>query len=103
MLNGKLFGLLGEKTQTGIISHVLEFKPAMAYYVVKSITQQPATTEDYLQNKSFAALRSTLDSSVGMGLVHFDPAQISKRMNYARTPQDNETEQAGPNETPKKD
>jgi hypothetical protein len=103
MLNQELFDLLADKTQTGVISQVLELKPALAYYVVKSITQKPATTEDYLQNKSFAALRSTLDSSVEMGLVHFDPAQISKRMNYMRIPQDNETEQAGPNETPKKD
>ena len=50
--------------------------------MVQSITRQPATTDDYLQSKSFAALRTTLDSSAGMGLIHFDPSQISKRMNY---------------------
>jgi hypothetical protein len=103
MLNGKLFDLLADKNQTGVISQVLELRPAMAYYAVKSVTRQSATTDDYLQNKSFAALRSTLDSSVEMGLVHFDPTQINKRMDFKMVQKNDTTEKSGPNETPKKD
>jgi hypothetical protein len=102
MLNQKLFDLLADKPQTGVISQVIELKPAMTYYVVKSITRQPATTEDYLQNKSFAALRTALDSASELGLIHFNPAQIHKRMNF--TPAKEEMAAAdGPKETPAKD
>jgi hypothetical protein len=103
MLNQKLFDLLGDKTQTDMISQVIELKPAMAYYTVKSITRQPATTDDYVQNKSFAAMRSSLDSASEMGLIYFSPTQISKRMNFKMVLKDDTTEKSGPNETPKKD
>ena len=83
MLNHKFFDLLADKSQTNVISAIIEFKPAASYYVVKSITRQPVTMEDYVQNKPYAALRTTLDSASGLGLIHFDPKQIHKRINYA--------------------
>jgi hypothetical protein len=102
MLNQKLFDLLGDKTDTGVISQLVELKAARAWYVVMSIKERPATTEDYLQSKSFAALQATLDSSAAMGLIHFDPSQIIKRMNFAIIQQDR-NEEASADKTAAKD
>jgi hypothetical protein len=82
MLNRRFFDLLAEKAHTGEISEIVEFTPGAAYYVVKSVIRQPATMEEYQQSKPFAAIRTSLNSASSLGLIHFDPKHIQKRMNY---------------------
>jgi hypothetical protein len=82
MLNRRFFDLLAGKAHTGEISDIVEFTPGAAYYVAKSVIRQPVTTEDYQQSKPFAAIRTSLNSASSLGLVHFDPKHIQKRMNY---------------------
>jgi hypothetical protein len=79
----KLFvALLGDKAATGVISETFEYKPDMAYYVVKDVTLKPATTEDYLDGKGYAAMRAAMTDASAMSLIHFNPAGIQKRLNY---------------------
>lgn len=82
MLNAKFFALLGDKEETGVISETIEFKPGKAWYVTKNIKRQPATKEDYVERKGFASLQVNFSDSAGLGLVHFNPQNIRKRMNY---------------------
>lgn len=81
--NTLFFGLLGDKTATGVISEIFEFKPDMTYYVVKEVTLKSATTEDYLNSKGFAAMRAAMTEASAMSLIHFNPIGIQKRLEYA--------------------
>jgi hypothetical protein len=80
--NKVFFAFLGEKNETGVISEIFEYKPDMAYYVVKDVTLKSATMEDYLKSKGFAAMRATLTDASAMSLIHFNPTGIQKRLNY---------------------
>jgi hypothetical protein len=80
--NKLFFALLGDKAATGVISEVLEYKPDMAYYVVKEVTLKPATTEDYLNSKGYAAMQAAMTDASAMSLIHFNPSGIQKRLNY---------------------
>ncbi|MEN6306666.1 MAG: hypothetical protein ABFD91_02820 [Anaerohalosphaeraceae bacterium] len=84
ILNIKLFALLGDKAETGVISETFEFKPGMSWYVTKNIKRQPANKEDYIERKGFAALQANFADSAGLGLVHFNPQNIRTRMNYTQ-------------------
>jgi hypothetical protein len=82
ILNRKFFSLPNEKPQAGTLPELVEFQPGSAWYVVKNITRKAVTTEEYLQNKPYAAMRVTLDDASRLGLIHFSPKQVHKRMNY---------------------
>jgi hypothetical protein len=82
MLNRRFFDLLAGKAHSGEISDIVEFTPGAAYYVARNVIRQPATTEDYQQSKPYAAIRTSLNSASSLGLIHFDPKHIQKRMNY---------------------
>ncbi len=84
ILNGKFFAILGDKEESGVISETFEFKPGMAWYVTKSIKRQPATKEDYLDRKSTTAMQTNMSDTAGLGLVHFNPQNIRKRLNYTQ-------------------
>jgi hypothetical protein len=96
MLNNRLFDLLGTEAQsTGTIHEVIPFEPQASCYVVKSVTRQPATLTDYLDNKPNAAMQLNMQHTAGLALVHFSPENILKRMNFQ--PKDEIT--AAPQET----
>ncbi len=80
--NTMFHNLLGDKTATGIITESFEFKPDLSYYVVKEVTLKSANTEDYLNSKGYAAMRAAMTDASAMGLVHLNPANIQKRLNY---------------------
>jgi hypothetical protein len=83
MLTNKLYALLPENAEsTGIIQTVLPFEPTAAYYVVQSVVRQPATEKDYLDNKARTALQLSAIHSAGLPLVHFNAANLFKRMGY---------------------
>jgi hypothetical protein len=84
ILNRKFFAILGDKAETGVIAEMIEFKPGMAWYVTKSIKRQPATKEDYLDRKSTTAMQTNISDTAGLGLVHFNPQNIRKRLNYTQ-------------------
>ncbi len=82
MLNVKYSELLGEKTDTGTIADIVEFKPQTTVYVVKQIKRNPATTKDLTDNTAMTALRTTVTTSASLGLTHLNPDNIKQRMNY---------------------
>jgi hypothetical protein len=84
MLNRRFFDLLAGKAHSGEISDIIEFTPGAAYYVARNVIRQPVTTEEYQQTKPFAAMRTSMNSASSLGLIHFDPKNIQKRLNYVQ-------------------
>ena len=83
MLNNLLYGMLQEgSASTGTLHKVLVFEPGAACYVVKEVIRQPATIDDYLENKANTAMQLNMQSSAELALVHFNSQNILKRMNY---------------------
>ncbi|MCI0498728.1 MAG: hypothetical protein L0Y36_03470 [Planctomycetales bacterium] len=83
MLTNRLYALLPEDAEsTGTIQTLLAFEPTATCYVVKSVVRQPAAEKDYLDNKAQTALQLNAMQSAGLPLVHFDTANILKRMGY---------------------
>ena len=61
---------------------IIEFKPDLSYYVIKSISLTPLWQEDYESMKSLLSYRKNLYESQSLALVQFNPANIFKRMNF---------------------
>lgn len=68
------------ETQLENVPAVVEFKPLLAYYVVKSLSREPATTADYEQARQQVAFREDYIMSQSMAFEHFMPANIMKRL-----------------------
>ena len=100
MLNGRFYKLLADGSDsTGAIHQVLAFEPEAAYYVVKEVVRQPATTTDYLDNKANTALQLSIQDTPVSTMIHFAPDNILKRMNYQPKKDDAQT----PDETKNED
>jgi len=83
MLNNTLYGLLQEgSASTGVLHKVVLLEPAAACYVVKEVIRKPATINDYLENKANTAMQLNMQSTAELTLVHFNPQNIFKRMDY---------------------
>ena len=83
MLTNKFYALLPEDAETtGTIQSVLAFEPQAACYVIKEVVRQPATMKDYLDSKAQAALKLNAAESPELALVHLNPENILKRMDY---------------------
>lgn len=91
LLTNELYSLLPADAQsTGTMQQVLAFPPQAAYYVVKEVVRQPATVTDYLENKAMTAAQIGSEESAGLTLIHFDPENILKRMDYELKTKDGE-------------
>ena len=83
MLTNRLYALLGKDAETtGEIQTVLAFEAERSCFVVKEVVRQPATTADYLDNKTQTALQLNATKSAGLALIHFGPDNILERMGY---------------------
>ncbi len=101
MLNNQLYELLEDGSQsTGVIREIIAFEPEGAYYVIKEVVRQPATTADYLESKASVAIQAGMEDSAVSALIHFAPDNILKRMNYQ--PKIDQEEQS-PDETENED
>ncbi len=82
-LNDKLYELLDDdKTEAKDINAVLELEFNASYYVVKDISRTEVTRDDYLERKAMTALQLNAGRSNSLGLTHFNPDNIFRRMNY---------------------
>ena len=61
---------------------VVEFKPDMSYYAVKNISIKKLWKEDYEKNKAMTLFRDEQIQSQSLAIVHFNPANVLKRMNF---------------------
>ncbi|OQY07246.1 MAG: hypothetical protein B6I25_02245 [Planctomycetales bacterium 4572_13] len=83
LLTNQLNALLGEDAETtGEIQTVLASEAERVCYVVKEVVRQPATIDDYLDNKAQTALQLSVVESASLALVHFGPENILARMGY---------------------
>jgi hypothetical protein len=64
---------------------VIEFKPQLDCYAVKSLRRNPATLRDYEQTKQRTAFMEDYRLSQSMALEHFMPENIFKRLNFKST------------------
>ena len=70
------------QTQLEKVPTVIEFKPQLACYAIKSLGKKPVTTEDYEQTRQQLAYRENYTQTQSMVIEHFMPNNIFKRMNY---------------------
>jgi len=61
---------------------VVEFKPNQSYYVLKTLTMQRLTQEEYQKMKGMIARREEYGQMENLAAVHFNPGNILKRMNF---------------------
>jgi len=61
---------------------IMEFKPYMGYYAVKSITVRRLSQEEYERVKAEQFFKANYIQSQNLAAVHFNPENILKRMNF---------------------
>ena len=61
---------------------VMEFKPDMSYYCVKDISVRRLEQSEYERIKSMWAWKEDIAQSQSLAVVHFNPENILKRMNF---------------------
>ena len=72
---------------------VVEFKPAQSYYILKSLTLQRLTQEEFQKMKGMLVRREEYSQIESLMAVHFNPDNIIKRMNFRfAEPQDQAAE-----------
>ncbi|MGA2915676.1 MAG: hypothetical protein ABSE89_06590 [Sedimentisphaerales bacterium] len=77
-----LFDPNGSWLELKNVPMVFEFKPQLACYVIKSLSRNPATTEDYDQTRQRLAYKENYIQTQSMTLEHFMPDNIFKRLNF---------------------
>ena len=80
--------LPAEKTEADNLKTVVEYKPASQWLVVKKITRTQPTKDEYRKSKAMAAYQIDAMQSDGLALIHFDPDNLRKRMQFVRTKED---------------
>jgi ribonuclease D len=61
---------------------VMEFKPDMSYYCIKDISVRRLERSEYERIKSLWAWQEDITQSQTLAVVHFNPENILKRMNF---------------------
>ena len=74
--------LKDNQTEANDVPLVIDFKPKLDCYAVKSLRRNPATTQDYEQSRQQTAFREDYMQSQSMALEHFMPDNIIKRLNF---------------------
>ncbi len=75
----------------------VEFRPSMAYYVIKSLSVKCLNQQQYEEIKVMYAYREDMIQSQNLAPVYFNPENILKRMNFKWRRTDKEKEQADAN------
>ena len=60
----------------------MEFKPDMTYYCIKNLTINRLSKEDYNKIKTMRLFTEDNIQSQNLSVVHFNPENILKRMNF---------------------
>ncbi len=61
---------------------IMEFKPDMGYYCIKDLTVKRIWKEDYDKIKTRRLISEDSVQSQNMAVIHFNPENILKRMNF---------------------
>ena len=61
---------------------IMEFKPDMTYYCIKNLTINRLSKEDYNKIKTMRLFTEDNIQSQNLSVVHFNPENILKRMNF---------------------
>jgi hypothetical protein len=61
---------------------VLEFKPSQSFYALKSISVRRLNQQQYERMKGMLIQREDYVQTQSLAVVHFNPANILKRMNF---------------------
>jgi len=79
----KFYALLpaGETEAVNVMA-ILEFKPAFTYYVIKDVSRTAVSKQDYQETKSQNAYMTDVISSDSVGITHYSPGNILKRMKF---------------------
>jgi len=64
---------------------LMEFKPDMSYYVIKNISVKRLWKEDFEKMKAARLYREDYIQSQSLAIIHFNPENILKRMNFRFT------------------
>lgn len=98
-LADKLFSLVpSDKTTTEDLPLVLEFKPRMSYYAIKSISVNRLWKEDYDKAKVSRLSDEEYIRSQSLAAVHFNPENILKRLKVKWARDDEESADANATE-----
>ena len=100
LLRNKLYSLIPPDSNTvDNVPFILEFKPDMSWYCIKSISVRRLTQDDYEVIKGMQAYKSDLIQSYSLAAIHFNPDNILKRMNYRPAEDAEQTTDANTPET----
>jgi hypothetical protein len=79
----KLYSLVPPDSNTvDTLPAVMEFKPRLSFYVIKNITVDRLTQDQYDKTRAMQAYKETHIQSQTLTAVHFNPENILKRMNF---------------------
>jgi hypothetical protein len=79
----KFYSLLEpDKTIATNVPLLMEFKPEMIYYVVKSMSRNAVDPNTYQQTKDRIALMNDYISGQSLGFEHFRPDNVIRRMGF---------------------
>jgi hypothetical protein len=79
----QLYSLVPPDSDTvGTLPLVMEFKPDLSFYVIKNISVKPLYKEDFEKTKATRLFREDYIQSQSMAVIHFNPENILKRMNF---------------------
>ena len=73
---------------------VMEFKPDLSYYVIKDISVKRLFKEDYDKMKATRLFREDYIQSQSLAVIHYNPENILKRMNFKPVKSEEETADA---------
>jgi hypothetical protein len=86
MLLDKLYSLLPagetETVNPGPPGSIVEFRPGGSCYVIKKVSRTAVNKKDYFMEKNQLAYMLDGAGSESLGIIHYTPENIFKRMNY---------------------
>jgi len=79
----RLYSLIPDKANVPAqMPLIVEFKPNQAFYVLKALTMQRLTQEDFQKTKGMLVRREEYSQIENLAAVHFNPENVLKRTNF---------------------
>lgn len=93
----QLYSLVPQDSNTvDAVPLVMEFKPGMSFYCIKNISVKRINQQEYEENKAMQLQRDDYVQSGTLSVVHFNPQNILKRMNFRTVGADSAEASASP-------
>ncbi len=81
-LADRFYSLAADPNIASQLPKIMEFKPERSYYVVRTLSLTPLYQEQFQKVKGMVIGREEFGQSQNLGVVHLNPANILKRMNF---------------------